>query len=161
MGTILSWLALILGIAAIGYAWLLQQEVARTTRRLDRYNRALYDANDEVRRLREELADNIAQLRVETMQKGSRSLAFTPQLTVREAMLLHPQAEQLLASFHLGGCSSCAVDADETLAQVCREEGRDLTDLLANLNMLLMPQGENSHQPFVPVKIPNVELNIG
>lgn len=158
MGTILPWLALILGIIAVGYAWLLQQELARTTRRLDRYNRALYDANDEIRQLREELADNVAQLRVETMQDGPRTLAFTPQLTVREALLVHPQAEQLLASFHLGGCSSCAVDADETLAQICREHGRDLTELLANLNMLLIPQGENSRRPFVPVKIPNVEF---
>ena len=159
MGTILTWLALILSIVALGYAWLLQQELARATRRLDRYNRALYDANDELRRLREELADRVAQLRVETMQGKPHALTFTPEMTVREALLVHPQTEQLLATFHLGGCSSCAVDPNETLAQVCREHGRDLTVLLTNLNQLLAPPATERDQPLRPVKIPNVEFS--
>jgi len=159
MGTILTWLALILSIVALGYAWLLQQELARATRRLDRYNRALYDANDELRRLREELADRVAQLRVETMQGKPHALTFTPDMTVREALLVHPQTEQLLATFHLGGCSSCAVTPDETLAQICREHGRDLEELLANLNQLLGSQLSNGAELPLLVKIPNVEFS--
>lgn len=159
MGTILSWLALIIGISALGYSWRLQQEMTRATRRLDRYNRALFDANDEIRHLREELADAVAQLRVERLHQGIGSLAYTPQMTVREALLVHPQTEQILASFHLGGCSSCAVEPDETLAQICREQGRDLAELLQNLNLLLMPQVGNTDRQIQTIKIPNVEFS--
>ncbi|MEZ4616493.1 MAG: hypothetical protein R2867_13460 [Caldilineaceae bacterium] len=164
MGTYLSWLALLIGIAAFGYSWRLQQEIATATRRLDRYNRALFDANDETRRLREDLADLAAQLQVATMQQHADALAFTPKMTVREALILHPQAEQILAGFHLGGCSSCAVDPDETLGQICREQGRDLSQLLQNLNLLLKPQ-TTDRQLQRPagqielVKLPNVEFS--
>ena len=159
MGTVVTWLALILGLVALGYAWLLQQELARATRRLDRYNRALYDVNEELRRLREELADNVAQLRVEAIHGQHRKPAFAPQMPVREALLVHPQAEQILAGFHLGGCSSCAVDPDETLAQICREHGRDLEELLANLNQLLGSQLSKGAELPLLVKIPNVEFS--
>ncbi len=159
MGTILSWLALIIGVGAVGYSWLLQQEITRATRRLDRYNRALFDANDEIRKLREEFADTVAQLRVEVLQPGAGPLAYTPQMTVREALLVHPQTEQILAGFHLGGCSSCAVEPDETLAQICRDQGRDLTELLQNLNLLLLPQGGNPDRQVRTIKIPNVEFS--
>jgi len=161
MGTFLLWLALIIGIGAFAYSWRLQQELTRATRRLDRYNRALFDANDEIRQLREELADTVAELRVEAMQQGSSNLTFTAQMTVNEALQAHPQTEAILAGFHLGGCSSCAVDPSETLAQACREQGRDLTQLLQNLNLLLTtPSGATSDPRLTPVKIPNVEFSV-
>lgn len=158
MGTLISWLSLLIGLAAFGYAWRLQQELGRTTRRLDRYNRALFDAGDEIRQLRDDLHDTLAQLRVESQQSGAGVLTFTPKMTVHEATLVHPQAEQVLAGFHLGGCSSCAVDPDETLAQICRENGRDLTELLRNLN-LLSEHGQHG-VGLQPVKLPNVEFSL-
>ncbi len=158
MGTILPWLALLISIGALGYAWRLQQEIAQAKRRLDRYNRSLFDANDEIRRLREELADTVAELRVEALRPGIGTLAFTPKMTVRETLMVHPQAEQILAGFHLGGCSSCAVEPDETLAQICRDQGRDLTELLRNLNLLLTIEADNNGQRIRPIKIPNVEF---
>ncbi|MEZ4860426.1 MAG: hypothetical protein R3C14_03940 [Caldilineaceae bacterium] len=167
MGTFLSWLSLLIGVVALAYSWKLQQELQTARRRLDRYNRALFDANDEIRQLRADLHERTAALRMEMMQQSGQA-AFTPQMTVREATLLHPQAEQILAGFHLGGCSSCAVDADDTLTAICQAQGADLTQLLHNLNLLL-PQTpdslagqRNGHTPttFAPtVKIPNVELN--
>jgi hypothetical protein len=80
-------------------------------------------------------------------------------MTVREAQLVHPQVQQVLAGFHLGGCSSCAVDPDDTLAEICAGQGQDLNLLIQNLNLLL--DGGNGHNgaALQPVKIPNVELN--
>lgn len=156
MGTLLSWLALLIGLAALGYAWRLQQELARATRRLDRYNRALYTANDEIHQLRDELGETAAQLRLELESAGKSTLVFTPKMTVQEALATHPQAAQIMAGFHLGGCNSCAVDPEETLAQICRENDRDLTALLRNLNMLVMRDQSTSN--VQPLKIPNVEF---
>ncbi len=158
MGTFIGWLGLLMALAALGFAWRLQQEMARATRRLDRYNRALFDANDEIRQLRDELNATAAQLRVEAEQHGRGQLTFVPQMTVRAAMQAHPQAEQILAGFHLGGCSSCAVDPDATLTQVCSENGQDLTELLRRLNLLLAPQTDSAAVAAQPVKLPNVEV---
>lgn len=157
MGTIVSGLALLMSLAAVGYAWKLQQELLVATRRLDRYNRALYSANDDLRQLREELSETKAQLRVELML-GNHHAAFTPTTTVREAQLLHGQAAQVLAGYHLGGCSSCAVEPDATLGQICQEQGRDLTQLLVTLNGLRQAPNDQSIDQIKPLKLPNVEL---
>lgn len=157
MGTIVSGLALLMSLAAVGYAWKLQQELQGATRRLDRYNRALYSANDDLRQLREELSETKAQLRVELML-GNHNTAFTPAMTVREAQLLHSQAAQVLAGYHLGGCSSCAVEPDATLAAICQEQGRDLSQLLATLNGLRQAHNGQAIDQIQPLKLPNVEL---
>jgi hypothetical protein len=169
MGTLISWIALLVGVVAIAYAWKLNQELNRATRRLDRYNRALFDANDEIRHLHEEMAATTAQLRVELKQR-SGVLSFEPEMTVREVQMLHPQAQQILAGFHLGGCNHCAVEPDDTLAKVCAENGLDLNGLISNLNMLVAnSNGQRNNTLYdgvaqtnapQPVKIPDVELSL-
>lgn len=165
MATVLSVIALIAAAAALGSAWKLQQELAQATRRLDRYNRALFDANDELRRLREELNEKAAALRVE-LRKATGTLRFEPSTTVREAGQIHPQAGEVLAGFHLGGCSSCAVEPDGTLAQVCDEKGVPVEQLLGTLNLLVAAPangaaGTNGSGSYAPqrVKLPNVSLD--
>ena len=149
---------IILGLAALAYAWKLQQELNTATLRLDRYNRALFDANDELRQLREQMTTAIAELRIE-IKHTAGAVRFEPQMTVREAQLLHPQTQQVLAAFHLGGCSSCAVDPEDTLVRACAEHGVDVDTVLDNLNQLL-PEGQGGSGANVqPVKIPNMELN--
>ena len=160
MGTLIEGIALIIAGIALAYTWKLHQELNTATRRLDRYNRALFDANDEIRHLREELAATTAQLRVE-LKQFSGDLSFQPEMTVREVQMLHPQAQQILAGFHLGGCSSCAVEPDDTLAKICAENKLDLNALIGNLNLLVA--GSNGRQPTnAPefVKLPNVELSL-
>ncbi len=102
MGTGVSWIALLVGGVALAYAWKLNHELNGATRRLDRYNRALFDANDEIRHLREEMAATTAQLRVELKQR-SGGLAFEPEMTVREVQLLHPQS--ILGTY----CRQCII----------------------------------------------------
>jgi hypothetical protein len=72
---------------------------------------------------------------------------------------LHPQAGQVMAALHLGGCSSCAVEAESTLAAACAEQGVDLNGLLDNLNGLFSTNNGNGDRTAQPVKLPNVELN--
>jgi hypothetical protein len=150
--------ALLLSLAAFAYAWKLQQELHSATRRLDRYNRALFDAHDEIRRLHETLAETAAQVRV-GLKRNHGHMSFEPEMTVREAQLVHPQVQQILAGFHLGGCSSCAVEPDDTLAQICAEHGQDIQLLIQNLNLLL--DGGNGHNgaALQPVKVPNVAID--
>ena len=84
--------------------------------------------------------------------------AIAPDMTIREVLLAHPQAEQVLAGFHLGGCDHCAVEPDETLAQACARNGVDLHALVGNLTVLT----QAGAKPGAPqlVKLPNVALEI-
>jgi hypothetical protein len=144
MVTMVIWVvvtvALGVAVVALGFVWKLNSELAVATRRLDRYNKALFDANDEIRRLREGVEEELAEVRV-ALRRQQGTAAFEPQMTVREALLVHPQVEQVLASFHLGGCSHCAVEPGDKLADVCQEHGVELQALMGTLNLLT--QGRN------------------
>lgn len=155
MGTFLAVAAFISALVALGLCWKLQRELDTARRRLDRYNKALFDAGDRILALEERLTATAAELRVQHLRHSGNE-AFLPDMTVREVTLLHPQAPQVLAAFHLGGCSSCAVDDDDTLAKICADNGIDANLLLSNLNQLFAP-GANG-EPHAPVKVPNVAV---
>ena len=62
---------------------------------------------------------------------------FEAGMTVGEAMALHPNARWVFASYHLGGCSHCAISTEETIGQVAEGYGVPLDKLLDDLNSLL------------------------
>ncbi|HSI12386.1 MAG TPA: rhodanese-like domain-containing protein [Chthoniobacter sp.] len=50
----------------------------------------------------------------------STTASFDPQITMRELLQLYPGAQRaLFRRYHIGGCSSCGFQPDETLAGVC------------------------------------------
>ena len=61
---------------------------------------------------------------------------FNVDMTVGEAMQMHPRAREVFAGFHLGGCSHCAVSEFETVRQVCEGYGVPPEVLLQALNSL-------------------------
>jgi hybrid cluster-associated redox disulfide protein len=61
---------------------------------------------------------------------------FDADMTVGEAMALHPNARWVFASYHLGGCSHCAISNEETIAQVAMGYGVPLEKLVDDLNSL-------------------------
>jgi hypothetical protein len=97
MSLFLPILALLIAVLALAYAWKLQQELDKATSRLDRYNRAIFQNSDELRKLREALDEQTAATRVQWMKMTGGQ--FTADTTVREAQLLHPQAGQILAGY--------------------------------------------------------------
>lgn len=68
---------------------------------------------------------------------------FYPDMTVGEAMAVHPRVAEVFTAFHLGGCSSCGISEVETVAQVCMGYGVDLDVLLDVLEGLM----EHEEQP--------------
>lgn len=67
---------------------------------------------------------------------------FIKEMTVEEAMALHPEVPLVFASFHLGGCSKCSVNEIETIEQVCEGYGIEVDILLNSLNSLLEEKEE-------------------
>ena len=62
---------------------------------------------------------------------------FRADMTVAEAMAMHPRAAEVFAAFHLGGCSHCGINQIETVEQVCMAYGVDLEVLLEVLEGLM------------------------
>ncbi|MBI4553909.1 MAG: disulfide oxidoreductase [Candidatus Latescibacteria bacterium] len=58
-------------------------------------------------------------------------------MTVAEALELHPDAGAVMASFHLGGCSSCSISEHHVLGPAAESYGVDVDALLTALNSLL------------------------
>jgi hybrid cluster-associated redox disulfide protein len=159
MATVVAWIAFVVAMVALGLVWKLNGELTTAARRLDRYNKALFDANDEIRRLREEVEEETARTRVALRQQQGE-IAFAPEMTVREVLMMHPQAEQVLASFHMGGCSHCAVEPNDRLVDACQEHGVDLQAVVGNLNLLAQAGQQTGGGNGAPqlVKLPNVAL---
>src|SRR5438105_7838853 len=59
----------------------------------------------------------------------------SPQLTMRELLESFPGAQRaLFRRYHIGGCSHCAFQPEETLQQVCqRNGGLDAQEVLNNI----------------------------
>ncbi len=62
---------------------------------------------------------------------------FAGNMTIGEALHLHPRAGEVFASFHLGGCSHCALNESESISQATAGYGIDGKMLLDKLNNLL------------------------
>lgn len=78
----------------------------------------------------------------ETAETDQDDRKFKLDMTVGEAMKLHPKAQFVFASYHLGGCSHCAISEHETIEQVCYGYGIPPEELLDSLNSLL-EEGED------------------
>jgi hybrid cluster-associated redox disulfide protein len=62
---------------------------------------------------------------------------FDPDMTIGEAMAVHPKVAEVFTAFHLGGCSSCGISEIETVGQVCMAYGVDIDVLLDVLESLM------------------------
>ena len=64
-------------------------------------------------------------------------MTFVPDMTVEQALALHPSAKWVFAAYHIGGCSDCAMSEAETLEQVAAGYQLPLEKLINDLNALL------------------------
>ncbi|MCX5758155.1 MAG: DUF1858 domain-containing protein [Candidatus Hydrogenedentes bacterium] len=64
---------------------------------------------------------------------------FTLDMTIAQAMQVHPRAAEVFAAFHLGGCAHCHINQVETLDNVCMAYGLEPSELLDALEGLMEP----------------------
>ncbi len=65
---------------------------------------------------------------------------FSLDMTIADAMRVHPRVAEVFAAFHLGGCAHCHINEVETLEQVCAGYGVDPDMLLEVLEGLMEPE---------------------
>lgn len=64
---------------------------------------------------------------------------FSMDMTIAQALAVHPRVAEVLAAFHLGGCAHCHINEVETLEQVCQGYGVDPVMLMEALEGLMEP----------------------
>ena len=129
-------LSLILAVAAgLGALWGWRRCKALETR-LDTQRSAHYRLMDEMRRETERLQEELRRVKIELYRGRNGGTVFTPEMTIEEAMALHPGVADVLAAFHIGGCASCAAGPGDTLQAAASQRGVDLSLLLQALNAL-------------------------
>ena len=66
---------------------------------------------------------------------GTPTPEVTSCSTMREVVEMYPGAQRaLFRRYHIGGCSSCAFQPEETLAQLCQRNGNlDVEEVLARI----------------------------
>jgi hypothetical protein len=150
---ILEILALAVSLVTILVAWRATQQVKQLTAKLDRLQTTLYETRQEQRAQQEHNEQRIAALEV-SVQRASGKMRFDPNTSLTRLFEVEPRAAAVLAAFHIGGCASCAVDENETLAQVARERGADLERILTALNTLPLNDGQ------ADLRMPNVRFQV-
>jgi hybrid cluster-associated redox disulfide protein len=119
-----------LGITVI--TWFRQQFLRDTLRDVQR---RLYLAQARLNELENSVQKELHLLR-SLMRRPSDGLLFDPSMKFTDAMTIDPRVREVFAQFHLGGCSSCAINEEQTIEQAAMSYGVDLDRLMAALTVL-------------------------
>jgi hybrid cluster-associated redox disulfide protein len=128
-------LVVLLTLGALGVAtitWFRQRLLREALR--DALRR-LYLAQARLNELESTVRKDLQALRGMVHQQ-SGGIVIEPSMKIAEAIAFEPRMRDVLAQFHLGGCSACAINEEDTFAQAAMRHGIDLGDLMAALNAL-------------------------
>jgi len=154
----LTYIALAIGLIGLLMAWRANAKNKDLQERIARTNSRVYDLRRELLEMQQTAQQETMQLKFQLL-KAQGELKVTPDMKIGEIVALHPQAEQVLAGFHLGGCSSCATDPGQSLSEAIGMHGRELEPILVALNTLVA-EGGNGNGMVSPerLKTPNIQL---
>lgn len=144
--------ALAVALVALLIAFFALRRAGSLQERLDRADSALYELRSVLKETNAQLDEKLNDLKL-SLRRQAGEVIFRPDMTIAEAMQVHPRVSEVLASFHLGGCSHCTVSEVDTIEGACQSYGIDQNILMAALNGLV--DGGTAR----PVKVPNVQLN--
>ena len=155
----LTYVALALGLIGIIMAWSANRKNNDLKERIAQVNSRVYNLRREMQEAQEKAEQEIMTLKFQLLQ-AQGELKVTPEMRMGEILTIHPQAEQVLAGFHLGGCSSCSFDSRQTLAEAAAVNGRDISPILVALNSLVA-ESSNGNSLVSPdkLKTPNIQLH--
>ena len=152
------YVALLVGLVALFFAWRSSRATKDLKERVARLNSQIYDLRADMHRASEAHQKDMMQLKY-AMLRQAGELKVSGDMTVDEVTLLHPQAAEVLAGHHIGGCASCAVDGSTRLDEAVSANGGQLERVLVTLNNLV---DEGSHGLVAEdrLKTSNVQLSL-
>jgi len=146
--------ALIIAAVALIAAYLAMRQVGALDRRLSEVNKGLTELRSAMGKVREQSEERLTEMRLELRRKAGEVL-FSPTMTIKEALAVHPRVSEVLADFQLASCSNCAVSDVDTIEGACQSYGIDQPALMAALNGLVGGDGD-----VKPLDVSRRRLNI-
>jgi hybrid cluster-associated redox disulfide protein len=128
--------ALIIAVLALLGAFLATRRSTGMQERLERTTGELRELRSATNSSLEELRQKLNELQLQARRQAGQSI-FDLRMTIAEAMGVHPKVAEVLANFHLGGCSHCAVSDVDTIEGACQTYGIDQGALMNALNGLV------------------------
>ncbi len=153
----LTYVALTIGVVGLLLAWWTSRKNHDLQERIAQVNSRVYHLRREMQEAQEKAHEELMGLKFQLLQLRGE-LQVTPEMRIGEIVALHPQAGQVLAGFHLGGCSSCSVDERQTLGEAAAVNGREVAPIVVALNSLLEGNGAGPASPE-GFRTPNVQLH--
>lgn len=126
-------LALLLALITLVFALKINSRQKRLVWEMERIQHRGVTHTTEIEQIREMFQTEIRKLKIAVRKMGDGPL-FSKDTTFGEVLELHPQGREILARFHIGGCSSCAVSEMETIEQGAKAHHVDMEQLLSQLN---------------------------
>jgi predicted phage gp36 major capsid-like protein len=154
----LTYLALAVGLMGIFLAWRTSRKNSELQERIAQVNSRVYHLRREMQENQEKFEHDLITLKFQ-MLRAQGDLKVTPEMKMSEILAIHPQAEQVLAGLHLGGCSSCSFDLRQSLGEVTAVNGREVEPILLALNNLVAASS-NGNGLVSPerLKTPNIRF---
>jgi hybrid cluster-associated redox disulfide protein len=128
--------ALIVAIVALLVALVAMKRAGNLEERLDRATSSLYEVRAQLSEANQQLSEKLTEVKLEVRRQKGDTI-FEPRMTIAQAMDVHPRVQDVLTSFHLGGCSHCAVSDVDTIEGACQTYGIDQVALMGALNELI------------------------
>ncbi len=155
---LLTYIALAIGLIGVFMAWRAGRKNGELQERIAQVNSRVYNLRREMEEAQEKAEQEMVALKFQLL-KAQGELKVTPEMKMSEIVAVHPQAQQVLAGFHLGGCSSCSFDPRQSLGEVAAVNGRELEPILVALNGLVAENNGNGLVSPEKLKTPNIQLH--
>lgn len=153
-----TYVSLLVSALSVGWGLFNFRRAKAVEERLDAARRSHFRATDEAREQVATLEGEVRALRQQVRALSGDGNLFEPVTTIAEAVALHPRASEVLQSFHIGGCSSCAVDSEDTIRYAAGANGQDVDLVLQALNKLT--GGEEAAVLHMIERKPNVHISL-
>lgn len=151
-------LPFLLSLAALGWGYWNHRRAGELDARLNNARSSHFRFVDQAREQMTQLETQVRTLQLQLRSVKEDSPLFSSEMTIAEATMLDARVPDLLGSLHIGGCSSCAVHPEETLAQAAAANGKDVHVILQALNKLNSPEAPQVLQMLE--RQPNVRLSL-
>lgn len=148
---------MLLSLAALGWGFYNFRRARQMAERLENSRSSHFRFVDQTRDALSGLEEEVRSLRVQLRAAQSGS-PFVPEMTIAEATALDPRVESVLAGLHIGGCSSCAVSPEDTIAHAAAANGQEIDQVIRSLNALVSASGADVAQMLE--RRPNVQLSL-
>ena len=132
--------ALVVAVLALGVAYLAVRRASALEGRLTQCEADLQHARDQWAESSTRLEARLQEISMD-LRRREGGLRFSPNMTIAEALQIHPGVAGVLTSFNLSGCSNCSISDVDTLEGACRSYGIDQAALMKALANLLGPAG--------------------